>query len=116
LIFKFEFESHEKMAKFALSLHDKPFPIFMGKVLGENALISQIYLPKWEFRRFVSSLSSLIKRGYLKEYHYVIQDMYQNWRETIPYEHFENGKWHYDEEVIEKNLNTILEKYGVKRP
>ena len=116
LIFKFEFRSHEKMAKFALSLHDKPFPIFMGKVLGENALISQIYLPKWEFRRFITALSSLIKMGYLKEYHYVIQDMYQSWRETIPYEHFEKGKWCYDEEVIENNLNMVLEKYGIKSP
>jgi hypothetical protein len=52
----------------------------------------------------------------LKEYHYVIQDMYQNWRETIPYGHFEKGKWYYDEEVINDNLKIVLEKWGKNTP
>ncbi|EMR73107.1 transcriptional regulator [Thaumarchaeota archaeon SCGC AB-539-E09] len=63
IFFKFEFDSHEKFKKFALSLHDKPFPFFMGKVLGENALLTQVYLSKWEFRRFIVAISDLIKKG-----------------------------------------------------
>jgi len=110
LFFKFEFDDHDKMAKFALSLDDKPFAIFLGKVLGENALVSQIYLPKVEFRKFISVLSILIKRGLLKQYHYVIQDIYQNWRETIPYEHFENGRWNYDYDKQREKLKELLEK------
>ena len=73
--FKFEFHSHDQMRKFALAIHDKPFPIFLGKILGEDALVSQIYLPKWEFRMFVKALSSLIRDGPLKGYHYIIQDI-----------------------------------------
>lgn len=108
LQFKFEFDDNYRMAKFALSLNDKPFAISLGKVLGENALFSQIYLPKWEFRRFIQALSTLIRRGLLKQYHYVIQDMYQTWRRTIPYEHFENGRWNYDSEKHSEELRKIL--------
>ncbi len=112
LFFKFEFDSYDKMRKFALSLLDKPFPCFLGKVIGENAFITQIYLPKWEFRRFIENLSTLIKRGFLKRYHYVIQDAYQVWRETIPYQHFKKGKWHYDAEGYQEKINIVLEKWG----
>jgi len=108
LFFKFEFHSYEKMVKFALSLLDKPFPIFLGKVLGENSLISQFYLPKREFRRFIGTLSTLIKRGVLKRYRYVIEDMFQVWRETIPYQHFENDRWNYDSEKHLKEIEKIL--------
>ncbi len=109
--FKFEFDSHDQMRKFALALHDKPFPIFLGKVLGEEALVSQIYLPKWEFRMFVRALSSLIREGLLKGYHYVIQDMYQNWRQTIPYQHFKDGGWDYDEGKHYREIDELVKDY-----
>jgi len=107
--FKFEFDSYEEMSKLALSLLDKPFPIWMGKVLGENTLVSQVYLPRLEFRKFIGALSTLIKKGLLKRYHYVIQDSFQNWRETIPYQHFENGRWKYDIERQREELIKIVE-------
>lgn len=110
LFFKFEFDSYEKMVKFALTLHDKPFPFYLGKVLGENAIITQVYLPRREFRNFIAALSSLIKRGALKSYHYVITDIFQVWRETIPYQHFEDGKWHYDGKKHQEKLRKILEE------
>ncbi len=109
--FKFEFDSHNQMRKFALALHDKPFPIILGKVLGEDALVSQIYLPKWEFRMFVNALSSLIREGLLKGYHYIIQDMYQNWRQTIPYQHFKDGGWNYDEEKHYREIDKLVKGY-----
>ena len=114
LFFKFEFDDYGKMKKFALSLNDKPIAINLGKVLGENALVSHIYLPKREFRRFIDTLSTLIKRGLLKQYHYFIQDIHKTYRRTIPYEYFENGRWNYDNENHHKELKRILEKMGLR--
>jgi len=110
LLFRFEFDSYDKFIKFTTSIHDKPFPLFQGKVLGENALISQIYLPICEFRKFIDALSELIKLGLLKTYRYFIQDVDKTWRETIPYEHFEDGGWHYDSKKHQKELEKILTK------
>lgn len=110
LFFRFEFDSYEKFVKFTISLHDKPFPINLGKVLGENTLINRIYLPKREFRRFIYALSKLIKMGLLKTYRYFIQDINSTQRQTIPYEHFEDGKWHYDGKGHREELRRILEK------
>lgn len=113
LFFKFEFDSYEKYKKFALSLRDKPFPFFMGKVLGENALLTQVYLSKWEFRRFIIALSDLIKKGLVSKYHYVITDVFQMWRETIPYQHFVDGKWDYNPEKHRSSVRAVLEEKGV---
>ena len=107
LFFKFGFSNPESMSKFALSLLDKPFGIFMGKVLGENSLLLQAYLPKQEFRAFVAALSTLIKKGLLKNYHYYIQDMCQTWRETIPYEHFKQGRWEYDAPRYNQDIDNV---------
>ena len=113
--FKFKFGSHEKFSKFALSLKDKPFPTFLGKVLGENILISHVYLPKLEFRRFIRSLSTLINNGLLEGYSYVFQDPFQQWRVTIPYEHFKDGGWEYDGEGHREGLRKILQKTSHRR-
>ena len=108
VFFKFEFHNYEQFKRFSLSLHDKPFPFHMGKVIGENAMTTHIYLPKWEFRKFIDALSVLINKGLLKNYHYVIQDMFQTWRETIPYQHFKNECWDYDLEPIYKQVDDII--------
>ncbi|UCH56780.1 MAG: AsnC family transcriptional regulator [Candidatus Bathyarchaeota archaeon] len=109
---KLKFDSHEKFAKFATSLHDKPFPTLLGKVLGENSLIAQIYLPNKEFRKLVEALSKLIKKRLLKTYRFIFQDIYQTWRETIPYEHFVEGAWDYNAEKHQEELKKILENAG----
>ena len=108
--FKFEFDSYDKFTRFALSLKDKPFPTFLGKVLGENTLIAHIYLPKLEFRKYIESLSSLIKKGLLEKYSYVFQDPFLQWRMTIPYEHFSEGRWNYNGDEHMEELRKILEK------
>ena len=113
--FKFEFDSYENYKMFALSLRDKPFPTFIGKVLGQHALVSHINLPKKECRKFIESLSTLIRKGLLKRYHYVIQDMFVQWRETIPYEHFEDGGWKYDVDGQIKELVNIIKKNNFVR-
>lgn len=111
--FKFEFFTYDQLVKFAMSLHDKPFPFHLGKVIGETALTTHIYLPKWEFRKFISCLSTLIRKGLLKRYHYVLQDADQSWRETIPYQHFKDGDWVYDKDRYNEEFNMTLEKWSV---
>jgi len=110
LFFKFDFDSQEKFKNFALSLHDKPFPTFIGKVLGQNSLVSHINLPKKDFREFIKVLSLLIRKGLLKKYTYWMQDIFVQWRETIPYKHFENGGWKYDIDGQLEELADIIKK------
>jgi hypothetical protein len=106
------------MGKFARSLLDKPFVTILGKILNENALISQVYLPRNEFRNFVDALSNLVRMNLLENYEYVQQDLRPGkWsRETIPYQLFKNGVWTYDhpqhlqalyEQVSNREQNTI---------
>jgi len=108
---RFRFLDSEKLTKFALSLLDKPFIGILGKILGENALIAQIYLPRHEFRNFIESLSKLAKAGHVGSYDYVIQDLRPNkWsRETIPYQLFKQGSWIYDHTTYIKNLRSLVE-------
>jgi len=39
-----------------------------------------------------------------------MQDLNKTWRETIPYEHFEEGKWSYDNEKHSGDVAKILRK------
>jgi len=110
--FLFKFDSKGNMARFARSLLDKPFVYAMGKILGENALIAQIYLPKLEFRSFVDALSTLSRNGFLQSYDYVIQDLRKGrWsRETIPFEDFKDGSWIYNHKKHIKNLCNLVKE------
>lgn len=110
LFFKFEFDDHGKLERFALSLLDKPIAINIGKVLDEEALVGHVFLPKWQLRGFIRALSILAKRGCLKKYSYYIQDMYNTLRETIPYVHFKNNKWIYDHEYHIDELKRLYHK------
>jgi len=108
--FIFEFDSREKMAKFSLSLIDKPFVYSMGKILGENAVIAQIYLPKLEFRKFIDMLSKLSNRGFLQDYSYVIQDIRPGmwFREEMHHELFKDGSWIYDHKKHIQDLRNLV--------
>ncbi len=113
LFFTFKFDDKEKMSKFAQSLLDKPFVFILGKILGENAMVAQIYLPRTEFRRFIDSLSKLVREGFLKSYHYIFQDLrLGKWsRETVPYQFFKDNSWVYPHEEHIRNLHKLL---GIK--
>jgi len=110
LFFVFKFETMEKMAKFAQSLLDKPFVYIVGKILGQNAIVTQVYLPRVEFRNFVESLSKLAREGYLESYEYAFQDLNpRKWsRQTIPYEYFIDGSWAYDHDKHIQNLRGLV--------
>jgi len=112
--FIFRFSDGVKMAKFAMSLLDKPLVFIVGKILGENAIIAQTYLPKSESRKFIDSLARLIRSGLLESYEYVIQDLRwspkRTWsREPIPYEFFKGGSWIYDHEKYMKDLKNLVQ-------
>jgi len=114
--FTFKFDSREKMAKFALSLLDKPFVYNLGKILGENAIIVHIYLPRAEFRRFADCLSKLIRSGFLQSYDYVIQDIRPGtwFREELHYDLFKGRSWIYDHEKHMKDLRDSVERIMFK--
>lgn len=113
--FRFKFDNTEKMAKFALSLLDKPFVNALGKVLGENAVFANLYLPRLEFRTFVDYLSNLIRSGLIQNYNYIIQDIRnvpKTWaRETIPFEFFKEGAWAYDHSKYMKIINELVKPH-----
>jgi len=109
LLFILEFDSKEKLARFALSLLDKSFVGTLGKVLGKNALIVRIYLPRNEFREFIEILSRLIRADLLERYSYVILDIRKTSRQTISYEYFKDGLWTYDHNKHVQKLRELVE-------
>jgi len=111
LFFHFRFNDETQMAKFALSLLDKPFVHFLGKVLGEKALVAYThFLLKKDFRGFTSALSKLINRGVLQDYNYVFIDLERRARETIRHDFFRNGSWVYDHNRHMRSLQDIVTK------
>jgi DNA-binding Lrp family transcriptional regulator len=111
VFFNFKFIDETHMAKFALSMLDKPFVHFLGKVLGENALVSYThFLSKKDFRGFVSALSKVISRGFLQDYNYVFIDLERRARETVRHEFFNNGAWIYDHNRHMRSLQEVYDK------
>lgn len=108
-LFAFWFDDNEKLAKFSLSMLDKPFVLAVGKVLQENAIIADIYLPELEFRNFIDALSSLIRADVLESYSYIIRDKRKRYRQTIPYEYFKNGVWIYDNNKHLQDLQKLVD-------
>lgn len=109
LFFIFKFGDGEKMGKFARSLLDKPFVTILGKILNENALVSQVYLPRYEFRNFTDALSKLVRMNFLESYEYVFQDLRAGkWsRETVPHQLFKKGQWVYEHSQHVKALHEL---------
>jgi len=107
--FIFMFPNQENLAKFATSLFNKPFSRSLGKIHGKNGILVQMYLPRREFRRLIDNLSTLINKGFLKSYRYLIQDLRFVSRQTIPYKLFNDGNWEYDQEKYLEELESLLE-------
>jgi len=109
-IFVFYFDDMNECAKFAASLLDKPFVGGLGKILNENALIVDVYLPRLEFRKFIDALSKLVRIGSLRSFNYVILDLRKVKRQTISYEYFKNGSWIYDHHKHIQTLKKLAEE------
>jgi DNA-binding Lrp family transcriptional regulator len=109
-VFVISFNDKAMLAKFANSLLDKPFIIMVGKALNKNSLITNVLLPRVEFRKFVDALSSLARMKIVRDYRYVIQDLRVRSRQTISYEFFEEKKWKYDHKEHLKMLEALVDK------
>jgi DNA-binding Lrp family transcriptional regulator len=105
--FRFNFRNEEDMAKFALSLTQKPFVRSIGKIFGKNALFVLLYLPRKEFGGLTDSLSELIRNGLMKSYDYVIEDRARQQLQTISYEFFKDKSWVYDHEEHMRKLHEL---------
>jgi len=105
--FVFTFESHEKFAKFAASLLDKPLVVSLGKILGQNSMIAFLYIPLQEFKGFMKALSKLRAMGWLKNYFYVHLDLDGDMRQTFSYEYFKQGSWIYNHIQHIRTLQTL---------
>ena len=107
--FFFSFTSYETMAKFANSLLDKHFVRYVGKILNENKILSEMLLPRDEFRRFIDKLSLLARMNLIKDYEYVVMDLKTGQRQTFPYEFFKDEKWTYDHNQHIANLQALVQ-------
>ena len=114
VLFIMSFHNYETLAKFARSLLDKFFIITMGKVLGENAFLMEVFLPTIEFRNFIDALSKMAKMKLLRSYKYVIQDLRIRRRQTISGEFFKGKSWIYDHETHMEMLKQKVSKHLLK--
>lgn len=110
--FRFNFYDKKNMARFALSLENKPFVRSIGKIFGKDALFVNLYLPRKEFRGFTDSLSKLIRNDLMKSYDYIIEDSSRTKGETIPYQSFKGKSWIYNHEEHIEKLKEIARKKG----
>jgi DNA-binding Lrp family transcriptional regulator len=111
--FILSFHNYETFAKFTKSLLNKFFVLTMGKVLGENALIVEIFLPTGEFRNFIDTLSTMAKMKLVKSYKYAIQDLRRQCRQTFSGEFFRDDSWIYDHKnhmkKLQQEISTVLQ-------
>ena len=107
-VFVISFDKYDMMAKFANSLLDKPFVIMVGKIFGKNALVTNILLPRREFRNFIDALSLLARMKIVHDYKYIIQDLRVRSRQTISYEFFKGKEWIYDHKKHLMALETLV--------
>jgi len=112
VFFIISFLNHETLAKFARSLLDKSFLINMGKMVGQNTLLMEVYLPMNEFRRFIDALSALARMKLIRDYKYVIQDLRIRNRQTFSGEFFKDNSWIYDH----RNYMEILQRKVAESP
>jgi DNA-binding Lrp family transcriptional regulator len=110
--FIISFHNYERFAKFARSLLNKFFVITMGKNLGENSLIVEIFLPTAEFRKFIDTLSTMVKMKLVRSYKYAIQDLRIRRRQTISPPLFNGKSWIYDHknhlEMLQQKVSKFL--------
>jgi len=112
LFFNFRFEDEKRMARFALSLLDKPFAHTLGKVLNENALVAYLhFLSRKDFRRFIDALSKVIRRGLLYNYDFAFLDLEKTARETIRHDLFREGSWIYNHDEHMRKLEDLIGKH-----
>lgn len=94
--FTIAFHDYERFARFARSLVNKFFAVTLGKMYGENGLIVEVFLPHEEFRKFIDTLSKMVRMKLVRSYEYAIQDLRVRARQTIWPPLFKNNHWVYN--------------------
>lgn len=112
-VFVISFNDDEALAKLANSLLDKPFVIMVTKIFGKKALLTNVLLPRMEFRKFVDALSLLARMKVIRDYRYIIQDLRVRSRQTISYEFFEENRWNYNHKEHLKTLEALVNKTSI---
>jgi DNA-binding Lrp family transcriptional regulator len=113
--FKLHFYDEKNMAKCARSFEDKPFVRSLGKIFGDDALLVHIYLPREEFRGLTDSLTKLVRKGVMRSYDYVVEDINRKQGQTIPYKFFKDKSWIYNHNEYIEELRRISAQIGQKR-
>jgi len=113
VFFTLRFDDDESLAKFALSLLDKPFAHTLGKVLNEHALVAYLhFLSRRDFRRFMDALSRLVRDGFVRDYGFALLDLDKTLRETVRHDLFKDGSWIYDHEGYLERVGELVKKAG----
>jgi DNA-binding Lrp family transcriptional regulator len=106
-LFVISFHNYETLAKFARSLLNKFFIVTTGRILGKNAILTEVFLPTNEFRKFIDALSTLAGMKLVRSYKYAIQDLRIRARQTISGEFFKGKSWVYDHK---NHMETLQQK------
>jgi DNA-binding Lrp family transcriptional regulator len=105
--FTITFHDYETFARFTRSLINKFFTVTLGKVYKENALIVEVFLPHEEFRKFIDTLSKMLRMKLVRSYEYAIQDLRVRARQTIWPPFFKDNHWVYDHK---SHLDALRQK------
>ncbi|MCS7385487.1 MAG: Lrp/AsnC family transcriptional regulator [archaeon GB-1867-005] len=109
-VFRVEFNNNVLLNKFIKSLNGKPFSSSVAKVVNKNVIYMNVYLPKLEFFNFVNALLSLASIGVISDFSYIILDIKNYLRQTIPYERYVDGRWIYPHKQYISRVQEIARK------
>jgi DNA-binding Lrp family transcriptional regulator len=104
--FIIQFADQKNLARFVNTLENKPYILSYAKVIGENTLLTNTYIPASEFLGFLDSLNRLAKLKIVKNFSHVTLTLLPHKRGGVPYEHFRNGKWdiNFDQSISKLKL------------
>jgi DNA-binding Lrp family transcriptional regulator len=114
VLFIISFDNYEKFAKFAKSLLNKSFVLMMAKAIGDNTLLTEVFLPIGEFRNFIDKLSELANMKIVRSYKYIIQDLRIRRRQTIFPKMFKEKSWIYDHKTYMTMLSQKVSQFLLK--
>ena len=107
--FIIEFADEQALARFTNSLGNKPFILSYAKVLGENTLITNTYIPKAEFPKFINSLNLLAEMHLIKNFFHVVLTLIPHKRGGVPHESFKDSTWKCN---VDKSIKELSEMMG----
>jgi DNA-binding Lrp family transcriptional regulator len=108
-LFKIDFVDTRSLGRFANACEGRPFILSYSKIIGKNALLVNMYIVRTEFPNLIKCLNRLFIEGSVTSFFYITLDISSYRRQTISYEHFDNGKWVYDISDKTEKLRRICE-------